>query len=996
MALEIDAEQLVASLVVDGAVLDDKMILQHATPGFSRRFGTSGPAGHSLLDLVSSGDERAQIARLSDALNAQHKVPTGDEAFSAAKLKGQDHMVLSGGTSAKQEAFPPADYLEISLVRPAMDVRISPLTAAGGAVYGYLVQEIPDIGISNMPEQNARRVAPKARASAHRILSQLANAYWESNPGTGAFTASEFWYKLRGNPVGDKGIEEHEAWSVRVHPEDRPALFDYQRKLQAGKADFVPFIYRERHAKGHWMTILCKGAVIERDAEGAVVRVAGTDADITASHSAEEYIRDIARLEQRWLIAAEYGQLGLWDNDEAAGTRYVSETWRSMRGYGPDDAFDESREGLAARTHPDDRAALERQIEATVNGDADIVFQEYRERHRDGRWISILSRGRVIARDSQGRASRIIGIDTDITEIKAASEKIFRMSRRLEIAIQATSVGIWDADLAKGEVVWDERMMEIYGLDLPPGPIPEGYWEQVIHPDDRDSVLSQSSEVEAGKIAFADDYRVVRPDGTVRYIRSRSTELFNDEIGHGVIGVDWDVTSDVEAAEELRRAHALARNRNVELEQARNEMEKNALHDALTELPNRRYLDQQMKALFGQEQKVAMMQLDLDRFKQINDTLGHATGDVVLRRVAKVMTDLVPETATVARVGGDEFVVFFEEAPDSNSLEKIAGMIVDELHLPFEVEGKICRFGVSIGIAVGQLPSQTPDEVFENADMALYEAKNSGRGRSVFFSDRMRIAVEEKRLLADAFLGGLERDEFFCVYQPQFKAGSLQMSSVEALVRWRRPDGTVELPYVFLALAEELGVVDRVDQRVLDQVLSDQDLWFSLGLPVPRVSVNVSARRLADPQLPLRLDNLDIQPGRIAFELLETVFLDTQNPVIAANIAAIRAMGIELEIDDFGTGHASIVGMLQLQPDRLKIDQQIVRPLTLSKKQETLVRSIIEIGRMHDIDVIAEGVETGDHVRLLTEMGCNYLQGYGLGLPMSEVDLREGLRTGRW
>jgi diguanylate cyclase (GGDEF)-like protein/PAS domain S-box-containing protein len=996
-ALEAFLAQLVASLVVDGAVLDEKLIVRYTTPGFARRFGAPIPVDHCILDCIKGEQARAHLASIVAALSAEQTSTFGEEPFAGPQPTDLSRCA-EGNSAADTECniALPSDFIEVELLQPEMHIRISPLREADGRAYGFLVQEVPDICISNMPEQNADRVASTSRESAHRILSQLSNAYWESNPVTGAFEASELWYTLRGYRAGETGIEDHETWNVKVHPEDRPALFDYQRKLQTGEADFVPFIYRERHAQGHWMTILCKGAVIERDASGAVVRVAGTDADITASHSAEEYIRDIARLEQRWLIAAEYGQLGLWDNDEVAGTRYVSQTWRAMRGYGPDDAFDESREALAARTHPDDRASLARQIDATVNGNTETVFQEYRERHRDGHWISILSRGRVIARDSQGRASRIIGIDTDITEIKASSEKIFRMSQRLEIAIQATRVGIWDADLAKDEVIWDARMMELYGLDLPPGPIPDGYWEQSIHPDDRDRVLSQSSDVEAGKITFSEDYRVVRPDGSVRFIRSRSTNLFNDTIGHGLIGVDWDVTADVEAADELRRAHALARKRNEELEQARAEMEYNALHDALTDLPNRRFLDRQMKALHGKDHRVAIMQLDLDRFKQINDTLGHAAGDAVLRHVACVMDNLVPNTATVARVGGDEFVVFFEQAPDQDVLAGIAERIVTELHAPFEVNGKNCRFGVSIGIALGEMPAQTPDEVFENADMALYEAKGSGRGRSVFFSDRMRTAIETKRLLADAFLGGLERGEFFCVYQPQFEAGSLQLSSVEALVRWRRPDGTVELPFVFLDLAEELGVVDRLDQRVLDQVMTDQAHWLTLGLPVPRVSVNVSARRLSDPQLPLRLEKLNIPSGRIAFELLETVFLDTQNPVIAANIAAIRGMGIEIEIDDFGTGHASIVGMLQLQPDRLKIDQQIVRPLTLGEKQGTLVRSIIEIGRMHNIDVIAEGVETADHVRLLTAMGCNYLQGYGLAAPMPEAELREGLRTGYW
>ncbi|WP_143535640.1 sensor domain-containing protein [Roseisalinus antarcticus] len=998
LGLDDYAAQLMATLVVDGAVLDDRLVLRHFTPGFAIKFGHPGPAGKSILDYVDDADKRAQLAGMARLPAA--RPGSGQNDATLPPVAAEDPRRPDNTDHADdQDAHdgPSSGVVELTLTRPRMEVRISPLTRSGDSAYGFLVQEIPESSISNMPIENAGRVAPDARASARRVLSQLSHAYWESNPQTGAFVASELWYLMRGHRVEENDLlQNHKTWKERLHPEDRPALFDYQRKLQAGEADFDLVIYRERHADGHWMTILCKGAVIERDASGAVLRVAGTDAEITASHSTEEYIREIALLEQRWLIAAEYAQLGLWDNDEAAGTRYVSQTWRKMRGYGPNDAFDESRAALAERTHPDDRASLERQIQATVNGDTETVFQEYRERHRDGHWIWILSRGRVIARDAQGRATRIIGIDTDITDIKAASEKIYRMSRRLEVAIQATRVGIWDADLAKDEVVWDARMMEIFGLDRPPGPIAADYWENAIHPDDKERVLAQTAEVEAGKTTFGADYRILRPDGKQRYIRSRSTMLFDGAVGHGLIGVDWDITADVEAAAELSRAHALAHRRNEELEQARAEMEHNALHDALTDLPNRRFIDQQMQAVRGQKQQIAVMQLDLDRFKQINDTLGHAAGDAVLRHVAQVMVGIAPEEATVARVGGDEFVIFFKTAPRPSSIKRIAEKIAYALEIPFEVNAKECRFGVSIGIAIGDLPRQTPEEVFENADMALYEAKDSGRGRSMSFSDRMRIAVETKRLLADALLGGLERDEFYCVYQPQFEAGSLRLSGLEALVRWQRPDGTVAPPSVFLEMAEELGVVERLDQRVLEQVMSDQARWSTLGLAAPRVAVNVSARRLADPQLPQRLQQLGIRPGQLSFELLETVFLDTHNPVIAANIAAIRSMGIEIEIDDFGTGHASIVGMLQLQPSRLKIDQQIVGPLTKGEKQGTLVRSIIDIGRMHGIDVIAEGVETADHVRLLTAMGCNYLQGYGLGVPMPEAELRDRLRSGDW
>ncbi len=958
---------------------------------------------------ISAELMRADTPASPGATSYPPDAATGIAAFAASAARNRRNRATNV-TAGPAVAVP---FVEFQMDRPAMSVRLSPLLAPGGAPFGFLLQELPEktastspgllSGHATSPDPGSHdlagtlgRVAAKEKVAARDVLDRLFHASWEIDLTTESRVVSASWREMRGIADGALDAKGLHEWRKRVHPDDRGALIEHLGKLRAGDADFVPVIYRERHADGSWITILAKGAVIERSADGTPVRLAGTDVDVSASRASEIHGRQMAQLEQRWLVASEYGKLGLWDNDTVAGTRHVSQTWRQMRGYGPDDDFDDCLAAIYERTHPKDLAALQMQVNDTVNDGTDDVFQEYRERHRDGHYIWILTRGRVIARDASGVATRIIGIDTDITEIKEASERLSRMSRRLEVAIEATQVGVWEVDLSTGNTVWDARMIEMYGVECDPGAIPPMTWEDAIHPDDRERVLAATAAVESGEEAFSGDYRVLRPDGQIRHVRARSTQIFEDGGGKGLVGVDWDVTADVEAAEELRHAHALARERNDELELARAEMEYNALHDALTDLPNRRFLDRKLREVREDGQQIAVMHLDLDRFKQINDTLGHAAGDAVLRHVAEAVTAIAPEAATVARVGGDEFVVFFDLAPPREVLARIAEMIVSQLKSPFEVTGQPCRFGVSIGVATGTVPDQTPDEVLENADLALYEAKDGGRGCAAFFSDRMRTAAERKRTLADAILGGLDRQEFFCVYQPQFEAGSLRLSGVEALVRWRRPDGCIEAPGEFLGVAEELNVVDRIDQVVLTQVMADQARWEGLGLAVPRVAVNVSARRLADPVLPDLLGRLNIGAGRIAFELLETVFLDAPNPVIAANIATIRELGIEIEIDDFGTGHASIVGMLRLQPDRLKIDQQLVGPLIEGEKQGILVRSIIDIGRMHGIDLIAEGVETSEHVRLLTAMGCHYLQGFGLGVPMSEAELRMRLRTGRW
>lgn len=1041
VAIEDYAAQLVAALVVDGAVLDDRLIVRQATDGFSARFGKGGAIGVSFgvcLGETAGESTTSLVRRLSPGPALAPAIPPDAASVSAeAKADATGFVPFYASGKADMPA-PPAPQVELSLERPDMRVRISPLFAPGGLRYGYLVQELPvravlpdpdpapvqargapPLASSREPREPGsesaiaplaeplstagrrlrlpiEEIVPDAGPAVYQFLDRLSHGYWTHDLRTGARRFSDGWCRLRGIDPQQIVNESEVEWMARLHPDDRAATVRYHERLYAGIGDFEPIIYRERHAKGHWRTALVQSAVLERGPDGKPLLIAGSDVDVSATYSGEEYSRQMASLEQRWLIASEYGKLGLWDNDAIAGTRYVSHTWRQMRGYGPADVFDNSREALIERTHPDDRAALLEQIEATVNGGTDVVYQEYRERHRDGHYIWLLSRGRVISRDETGRASRIIGIDTDISEIKATNDEVVAMSRRLELALASTRVGVWEFDLKNHTVRWDRRMMEIYGLDLPASEMPANSWEERIHPEDRDRVVERADAMNRGEGPFWGQYRIIRPDGSIRYIRARSSDVHDNAGNSSLIGIDWDVTADVEAAEELRRAHALARQRNDELEKARAEMEHRALHDALTDLPNRRYLDTMVQELRGASTEIAVLQLDLDRFKQINDTLGHAAGDAVLCHVARVLRDEVPEGAMIARVGGDEFVILMAEAPNRCDLAGLANRIVAALQAPLDINGQDCRFGISVGIATGRMQEMTPEVILENADMALYEAKSAGRSRSVFFASRMRTAIEAKRLLADAVLGGLERNEFYCVYQPQFQAADLQISGVEALVRWLRPDGTVAMPGEFLGVAEELNVVERLDQVVLGQVLRDQAAWHDAGVDVPRVSVNVSARRLADPELPTMLRSLGIEKGRIAFELLETVFLDTPDSVITANIAAIRDMGIEIEIDDFGTGHASIVGMLRLQPDRIKIDQQLVRPLSEGEKQGQLVQSIIDIGRMHGIALIAEGVETAEHVRLLTAMGCQHLQGYGLGMPMTEQDLRSRLRTGEW
>jgi EAL domain-containing protein (putative c-di-GMP-specific phosphodiesterase class I) len=242
----------------------------------------------------------------------------------------------------------------------------------------------------------------------------------------------------------------------------------------------------------------------------------------------------------------------------------------------------------------------------------------------------------------------------------------------------------------------------------------------------------------------------------------------------------------------------------------------------------------------------------------------------------------------------------------------------------------------------------------------------------------------------------LERNEFVAYYQPQFDAHTHDLVGVEALARWDHPSLGIKTPDYFLPIAEDLNVVPTIDRLMLEQALKDLDRWQALGLAVPRASVNVSLRRLHDEDLIKGLRQLDIEPGRISFELVESIYLDESDAIVGWNIDQIKELGIDIEIDDFGTGYASIVSLQKLRPKRLKIDRQLVDPILVDKAQRQLLVSILDIGKSMNIEVVAEGVETMEHARILRDLGCDILQGYAFAKPMSAADIERLLRSQAW
>jgi len=361
-----------------------------------------------------------------------------------------------------------------------------------------------------------------------------------------------------------------------------------------------------------------------------------------------------------------------------------------------------------------------------------------------------------------------------------------------------------------------------------------------------------------------------------------------------------------------------------------------------------------------------------------------------------VLRDSCREDDFVARIGGDEFVVLSSNRHGEESLARLAARIVEAMRKPLYHEGHECRCGVSVGIATAMVPDIDIEQLLINADIALYRAKGRGRNRFEFFSAELQAEVVKTKRVADEILTSLERQDFIPYYQPQFCAKTLDVVGVEALARWQHPTKGLRAPDSFMAVAEELSVVAAIDHAILRQSLDDLARWDKLGLGVPRVSVNVSQRRLHDEGLVSTLRDMDIPPDRVAFELVESIYLDESDGIVAWNIDQIKALGIDVEIDDFGTGYASIVSLQKLRPRRLKIDRLLVDPITTEASQRRLVASIVDIGKSMDIEIVAEGVESMEHARILRDLGCDILQGYAFAKPMSREAFEEFLGRNAW
>jgi diguanylate cyclase (GGDEF)-like protein/PAS domain S-box-containing protein len=559
----------------------------------------------------------------------------------------------------------------------------------------------------------------------------------------------------------------------------------------------------------------------------------------------------------------------------------------------------------------------------------------------------------------------------DITDHKLAGEQSRIISERLALIAENVPGMIFQLRMSqdrKSELLYvSPGVRSVYGLE--PDAVIQSVAPlmSVTHPQDRERVREMMAESERTLSPWRLEHRVMRPDGGITWAAGEAVPR-RDEDGSTV----WNgYVTDVTASKVSEQRIAFL-----------------AYHDGLTGLENRlglrSKLDELLHASNRRSVSLAVVMIDLDRFKHVNDTLGHDVGDELLVEVARRLRSAVRSTDVVARLGGDEFVLVLDDQADEKHLIATVQKVFRELRGNFRLSDRIVYTTCSMGISRFPKDGTDGQTLLKHADLAMYCAKGNGGDSYRLFESAMRPRTDRLSLeveLRDA----LERNELQLYYQPRVDTVTGRPTAIEALLRWNHPTRGLVLPGLFIPIAEETGLIEAIGQWVLERACYDLRAWLDRGGEPLRVSVNLSPVQFAREDLPERiaetLEVTDLPPGLLELEITETVAM--RSPELAArHLARLRALGVSLAVDDFGTGHSSLSRLKLLNVDCVKIDRSLVEDCTADPHDAALCRAAIALGLALGLEVVAEGVETKEQRQFLAQEHCSNIQGYLVARPM--------------
>jgi diguanylate cyclase (GGDEF)-like protein/PAS domain S-box-containing protein len=623
---------------------------------------------------------------------------------------------------------------------------------------------------------------------------------------------------------------------------------------------------------------------------------------------------------------------------------------------------------VATRARDDFRARQEARPRGRPLGEA---FETIGLR-RDGTEFPLLVQARQIDL-SDGPAT--LGFFLDLSEQRAAEEELRTSEERFRALVQHASDVIVMADVdsrARYVSPSAERM-----LRREPASLIDQLLTDLLHPEDAPAALAALADVAAsvGSTAHA-EWRLLRSDGS--YCETETTISNMLDIA-GVGGIVF-TCRDIGERKELERQLTLQ-----------------ALHDPLTGLANRSLfndrLEQALKRSRRSREEVAVLFIDLDDFKRINDSHGHAIGDSLLVEAGSRVRATLRAGDTAARLGGDEFAVLLEDLDDPATAHEVAERVAAVLHMPYALDGLEAFVTASVGIAVGRRGSIRGPELLRDADVAMYVAKAKGKRRCELFRPSMHEEVRDRLLLEAELRHAVERNEFEVYYQPVWATATRAMIGVEALVRWRHPERGIVAPAGFIAVAEETGLIVPIGSFVLHAACAQAVAWDQSGVTAGlSVAVNLSPRQLREPNLlPMikgELTASGMAPERLNLEITESLLVD-DDQVIVDLLDGLKSLGVRISIDDFGTGYSSLSYLRRLPVDTLKIAKSFVDVLSDGTRDEALAQAVIALARSLHLDVVAEGIEHEIQLQILTSMGCPMGQGYLVSPPLPAAQFAE-------
>ncbi|RZK01224.1 MAG: EAL domain-containing protein [Novosphingobium sp.] len=757
-------------------------------------------------------------------------------------------------------------------------------------------------------------------------------------------------------------------WMTLVHPED---VEDLTGAVTAAIESRLPFELKYRLVRGDgdvlWVHERGRAAY---SADGEPLYLDGFIRDVHQQVIAERKLRET---EERYRLVSQAAMEVIWDLDLATQEMTFNEAITAVLRHRPEDVR-HTAQWWRDQVHPDDYERVSTALGDLVAGSDGRYVGEHRFRRGDGTYADIYTRCQVM-RDPAGRPIRLVGSLMDLSELKL-SDAALRESEAtnrsiVEASIDCVMLLALDGSLQfmNGAGASGMEVSEVATLYGRP-------WDQLWPSQNRALVRKALAKARGGGIGrFTAAGQTVSGDTRWGEVVI-SPVLGEDGVPVKLVAISRDITDRREAEERLRWS---------------------ATRDPLTQLPNRslfqRTLHDAVAKARESESKIGLLVLDLDHFKQVNDTLGHDAGDALLQTVATRLeafcANLPGDTALAARLGGDEFAVIFDDIADVAELDARASELLDELRQPVTHAGRLLDCHTTIGAALFPDHGDQQEDLLKSADIALYAAKSSRRGRAMTFQPEHRAELQERLSMINLARTALREDRVLPFYQPKVRLDDLSVYGFEALLRWRHDTRGIQLPGTISAAFEDLELAATISDSMIDRVIVDMRDWLDRGVPFGHVAVNAAAAEFrsdgfAESVLE-RLERAGVPPHHFHLEVTETVFLGRGSDFVQRALKMLSDAGVSIALDDFGTGYASLRHLKQFPVDVIKIDRSFVQNMETDADDAAIIEAVLNLARSLKIEVVAEGIETASQALALQAVAANHVPAMIAAMIGSEI-----------